>query len=166
MSRLRILILLKKFTAVLYTVHTTAFFFWVLWTVSGNGDGFGRQHLVNGVGIVTRTISFCSCDTKATTQGISTTLVQPFATNTVVEKAGQSLANCGELVATGNNVIHWQIICGSSPTLIRHLIYDTNVQPSPANPQSGREEAKQGIMKMGRLLHACVWSSINYEFVL
>lgn len=71
MSRLRILILLKKFTAVLYTVHTTAFFFWVLWTVSGNGDGFGRQHLVNGVGIVTRTISFCSCDTKATTQGIS-----------------------------------------------------------------------------------------------
>lgn len=95
-----------------------------------------------------------------------TTVVQPFATNTVVEKAGQSLANCGELVATGNNVIHWQIICGSSPTLIRHLIYDTNVQPSPANPQSGREEAKQGIMKMGRLLHACVWSSINYEFVL
>lgn len=69
------------------------------------------------------------------------------------------------LLVTGNKSIHWQIICGSSPALIRHLIFDTNVQPPPANPQSGHDEAKQGRMRMDKLLHARVWSSINYEFV-
>jgi hypothetical protein len=80
-SRLRSLTLLKKFTAVLYTPCTLPHFFVILWTVSGNGDICGQQHLVNGVGIVTGTVSFCSCDTKVTIYGISINVHQPFATN-------------------------------------------------------------------------------------
>jgi hypothetical protein len=64
-------------------------------------------------------------------------------------RCGSDRTIFGELVATGNNQSA-KIFVAARWRLCDILSYDTNVQLPLANPQSGRDEAKQDRMKMDR----------------
>jgi hypothetical protein len=69
-----------------------------------------------------------------------------FCHESVVEAAGLTVANLWLLV---NNRLA-KLFVAALRRLSGILSYDTNVQPLPVNPQSDRDEAKQGRMRMDR----------------